>query len=94
MFDKADLIIKNGRLFSADLDGRVHWYDAAAVRDGKIITAGSDDEIAGYYSENTEIIDAGGATVLPGLCDSHAHGSYAVELICGAQAYNIEPEHD
>ena len=94
MFEKADLIIKNGRLFSADLDGRVHWYDAAAVRDGKIITAGTDDEIAGYYSENTEIIDAEGATVLPGLCDSHAHGSYAVELICGAQAYNIEPEHD
>ena len=47
--------------------------EAVAIRDGKILFAGSSEEAAVYAGDNTSVIDLDGATVLPGLVDSHTH---------------------
>lgn len=46
---------------------------ALLIENGKITALGSDDDIRAMRPEGTEIIAAGGATVTPGLWDSHAH---------------------
>ncbi|MBT8443764.1 MAG: amidohydrolase family protein [Gammaproteobacteria bacterium] len=52
------------------------WHpDASAIviRGDTIAFVGSDDDALGYRSSDTRVIDLGGATVIPGLIDSHTH---------------------
>ncbi|MDF1728589.1 MAG: amidohydrolase [Sulfitobacter sp.] len=76
-----DIIIHNGALKIFD-DARP-GAQALAISGGKIAAVGSDEEIGALAGEGTRMIDAKGATVLPGIVDSHVHlfgGS--VELDC------------
>lgn len=58
---------------------------ALAVRDGIIVALGDDDAVA-PYRQGSRLIDAGGATVVPGMIDTHVHfaltglGLFAVDL--------------
>ncbi|MCX6565339.1 MAG: amidohydrolase [Candidatus Aminicenantes bacterium] len=47
--------------------------EALAIRGGRIAALGSNEEIRALAGARTEIIDAGGALVLPGFIDSHVH---------------------
>lgn len=54
------------------------WHpdaEAIAVKDGRIAAIGTSTEIAAYQGPNTEVIDLAGATVIPGLVESHAHAA-------------------
>lgn len=66
-----DLIIFNGNVLTMDAD--YPRAEAVAIKDGKIAGAGSNEDILKLRSENTDIIDAGANTVLPGFNDSHLH---------------------
>ena len=64
----------------AVVNARVHTVDPAAPRaeavavDGSAISAvGTDDEIRELVGAETRVIDARGATVLPGFIDAHNH---------------------
>ena len=50
---------------------------ALRVRDGHIVAVGPRAEIERSLSEDTEIVDAGGRIVLPGLIDAHTHPIFA-----------------
>ncbi len=67
---EADLLIKNGTIYTVNTD--FEMADAVAVKDGKIIEIGKKPELELKYSF-TEVYDAEGQTVLPGLIDAHAH---------------------
>jgi predicted amidohydrolase YtcJ len=47
---------------------------AVAVKDGRIAFVGGDHSALALATESTRCIDLHGATVLPGLIDSHMHG--------------------
>ena len=47
--------------------------EALAVADGRIVFVGSAGEAEAHRGSATRVIDAGGAVILPGLVDSHAH---------------------
>ena len=52
------------------------WHpdaEAVATRNGKIIFVGSNQDAETFRGANTRIIDVRGATILPGLVDSHTH---------------------
>lgn len=52
------------------------WHpdaQAVAVRDGRILFVGGSDDAAAFRGPSTEIVDVDGATILPGLVDSHVH---------------------
>ncbi len=66
-----DLVILNGRLITFD-DARP-VASALAIGGGTILAVGETDEIRGMAGPHTRIVDAGGATVLPGFIDSHVH---------------------
>jgi predicted amidohydrolase YtcJ len=71
MTSYADLIIKNARVFTADLSRPT--ADAVVVRGSRIVWVGSQAESAEWLGKNTRVIDAGGKTLMPGFIDSHFH---------------------
>ena len=66
-----DLIITNGKIATMTKEGA--FAQALAIKDGKIEAVGSNASILKLKSANTQLIDAGGKTVIPGLNDSHLH---------------------
>lgn len=82
----ADLILHNGRV--ATLDERNPSAQAAAVRDGKLVLAGGDQDALGLRGDRTRVIELRGRTVMPGLADTHMH------LIRGGLSYNVELRWD
>jgi len=70
---KADLIIKNAAVYSVKLNDEEIHAEAMAVADGKIQYVGSESEAMKFAGKTTEIIDAKGASVLPGFGDDHTH---------------------
>jgi len=71
----ATTIIINGKVITADSDvaDEISMHQAIAIRDGEIIAVGSNTDVEQYKAEWTEIIDAKGNSVLPGLIDTHTH---------------------
>ncbi|HYI14847.1 MAG TPA: amidohydrolase [Thermomicrobiales bacterium] len=67
----ADLLFVNGRVLTIDADRP--RAESVAVRDGKILAVGSNDELSGLRGSTTRIIDLDGATLMPGFIDAHTH---------------------
>ena len=68
----ASLIIYNGKIATMIKPGE--FKQAVAIKDGIILAVGSSKKIiADYKNTSTQLIDAGGKTVVPGLNDSHIH---------------------
>ena len=67
---KADMIIHHAKIYTVDDNFSV--AEAMAVRDGKIIAIGKNDDILKLY-ESDSTTDAGGKSVFPGFNDAHAH---------------------
>lgn len=70
--NNADLIIINGKV--ATMAKAAEFRQAVAIRDGIIEETGNSTAIlAKYKGTATQVIDARGRTVIPGLNDSHLH---------------------
>ncbi len=67
----ADVVFINGRI--ATLDESDSYASAIAVKDEKVLAVGPDDRILALVGPQTQRIDLGGRTVVPGLIDAHAH---------------------
>jgi predicted amidohydrolase YtcJ len=66
-----DLIITNGKVATMTKEGA--FAQAVAIKDGKIAAVGSNASVLKLKTANTQVIDAAGKTVIPGLNDSHLH---------------------
>jgi predicted amidohydrolase YtcJ len=72
-----DLIIVNGKVYPG---GGANMQEAVAVRGNQILRVGSNRDVKRLRRAQTLVLDAHGATVLPGLNDSH------VQLTAGAES--------
>jgi len=63
--------------------------DALAVVKGKILHVGTQQEVKQYKGEWTNVINLDGATVLPGLVDSHVHIAELGEILEGVNLTDI-----
>jgi hypothetical protein len=68
---EADLVIVNARARS--MDRQLPEGAAVAVRGNRIAAFGTDAEVRRLIGARTRVVDAGGATVLPGFNDAHVH---------------------
>jgi predicted amidohydrolase YtcJ len=84
--ETADLIVTNAKVAVMDTDKTI--TEAIAVKNGKVLATGSTEEILKLKNENTQIIDAKGKTLIPGLNDSHLH------LTRGGRFFNAELRWD
>jgi predicted amidohydrolase YtcJ len=67
----ADMIIVNAGIVTADAAFSI--AKSVAIRDGKFIGVGEEADMRELAGPRTQVLDAGGKTVVPGLIDTHAH---------------------
>jgi predicted amidohydrolase YtcJ len=84
--DRADLILTGGKI--ATLRYNEGFVEALAVKNGRVLAVGSDDEVLRFKGESTRVIELAGRTVIPGLNDSHLH------VVRGGRFYNLELRWD
>lgn len=68
--------------------------EAVAVRDGRISFVGGAAEAERHRGPATEVIDLGGATLLPGLVDSHTHVAELGARLSGVDLNGVETEDE
>src|SRR5829696_9846085 len=66
-----DLILVNGTVHTVDAHDLT--ATAVAIKDGRFVGVGLDNEVRELAGFGTTVEDLGGATVIPGLIDSHNH---------------------
>lgn len=67
----AQVVYKNGNVLTANKDVQV--VQSVAVKDRKVVAAGSDKELSKYIGKDTQVIDLSGKTMIPGFYDAHSH---------------------
>ncbi|MEV7940423.1 amidohydrolase [Kitasatospora sp. NPDC088264] len=72
MHTYADLVFLDGRVVTVDAEFSV--ASALAVTGGLISAVGGRDDVAPFIGPGTRVVDLRGATLLPGINDSHLHG--------------------
>ena len=71
---EADLVIMNGKVITVDKDFSIQ--QAVAVKDGKIVSVGTNDEVKSFIGSNTQVLDLRGKPILPGINESHMHPAF------------------
>jgi predicted amidohydrolase YtcJ len=66
-----DLVVQNGKIITLDKDFSI--AQAVAVKNGKIVGIGKNEEIRALIGKNTKTIDLRGKMMLPGINDTHCH---------------------
>jgi predicted amidohydrolase YtcJ len=67
----ADLVVRNARVHT--VEPGMPEAQAFAVRDGRFIAVGSNEQMDGLIGHGTEVYDARGMAVVPGFIDCHLH---------------------
>src|SRR5688500_13235126 len=67
----ADMILYNGKIIT--VDKKFSFAEAIAIKDGRIVKVGTDDDILELRDNRTTVIDLKGHAVVPGLIEGHAH---------------------
>ncbi|MCK4582252.1 amidohydrolase family protein, partial [Candidatus Bathyarchaeota archaeon] len=68
---QADLVLVNGKVVTMDPAESI--AEAVAVKYNRIEKVGTTAEVLELKGDDTEVIDLGGRTVVPGFIDSHCH---------------------
>ncbi|MFJ5874382.1 amidohydrolase [Streptomyces sp. NPDC093088] len=74
-----DLVLVGARVRAPEPTG----HTAVAVRDGLITALGTDADARAWAGPGTETVDLAGATLTPGLTDSHSHPVWGLEMTAG-----------
>ena len=89
---KADLVIKNGFIWTVDKNNSSH--QALAISGDSIIYVGSNIETDRYIDSQTEILDLDGAMVTPGFYDNHVHFESTGRLLYGLNLLDVSTEKE
>ncbi|MDP9413409.1 MAG: amidohydrolase family protein, partial [Pseudomonadota bacterium] len=73
-----DLVVYNARIYT--VDPRAPTAEAFAVRGGRFVAVGSNDEVKALIGKRSQTFDAKQMTVVPGFIDCHVHANGEVLL--------------
>src|SRR5688500_1607238 len=85
----ADSILRNGRIlvFSGlerhDRTDAPRFEQALAIRDGRIVYVGTNEQAENLIGPQTDVLDLRGRMVMPGLVDGHFHGTRTTDCAMG-----------
>ncbi len=71
--EKADLILTNGDIYT--VNEAQPTAAAIAIKDGRIMAVGTEEEMEAYQSDETEVINLEGQFTMPGFIEGHGHYS-------------------
>ena len=75
----ASMIVTGARVLTMDWDNP--QAEAIAIRGGRILAVGTNEEILHFANASTRRVDATGMTITPGFIDAHSHPLFAEEAI-------------
>lgn len=88
--EKVDLILKNANIYT--VDSAFSKAEALAIKQGKIVAVGTNNEITAKYTAS-QTIDLNGKFVYPGFIDAHAHFfGYGKGIQTEAPLYDTQSE--
>ena len=92
--DVADTVYTNGKIYT--VNDAQPWAEAVAIKDGKFIAVGSNDDVVAVTGDGTEVIDLSGAFAMPGIGDSHIHPALVMpkRAFCGLPGTFYEPSEE
>ena len=67
----ADLVLEHGHLVT--MEAAQPEAQALAVKGGRILSVGSDADVAPYIGKTTQVLDLTGMTAVPGFIEGHGH---------------------
>lgn len=91
----ADSILRNGRILVFSGVERHQRKDtpkfeqSVAVRDGRIVFVGTDEQAAKFAGPETEVTDLQGRFVMPGIVDGHFHGTRKADCAMGYEGGTV-----
>lgn len=65
------MVLINGKVVTMDPGDRI--ADTVAVKHGRIVNVGTNTEIGRMATEDINVLNVSGKTILPGLIDSNTH---------------------
>jgi predicted amidohydrolase YtcJ len=91
--DAADLALTGGKIYT--VDGTRSWAEAVAIRDGRIVFVGTNEDAKAHIGKDTRVVELEGRMVVPGFQDAHVHPiSAGVEAnACDLNAYTNVDEY-
>lgn len=84
----ADIVLLNGGIYTVDAERS--WAEAAAIREGRIVSIGDNASVEALIGPTTEVIKLDGRMAMPGIIDSHIHpleGGYE-QVYCNLWEYS------
>jgi predicted amidohydrolase YtcJ len=69
--ETADVVFTNGNIYT--VNERQPHAEGLAVKDGRIVFVGSNEDLKKYQGAATRVVDLKGHTVVPGMTDAHYH---------------------
>ena len=64
----------NAKVITVDKDFSIR--EALAVKDGKIVAVGTNDDVKPFIGPDTRVLDLKGKPVMPGINEAHMHGPF------------------
>ncbi len=83
----ADRIFYGGDVVTVDAADRV--VEGVAIKDGRILAVGSQEEVLAARGPRTQVADLGGRALLPGFIDPHSHVESVGQKLASA---NLSPQ--
>ncbi|MDH5706925.1 MAG: amidohydrolase family protein, partial [Candidatus Aminicenantes bacterium] len=72
--EQAEMVVINGKIFT--VSEKNPEVQAVAVKDGKILALGTDEEVKKHIGPSTRVLNVEGKLVVPGFIDAHCHLNY------------------
>ena len=88
--DERVSVLVNGRLWTGD--SAAPWADAIALRGGRILAVGAEDDVLAAVGPDVDRMDLNGAFVTPGFIDGHTHFNRAGALLLGANLLDVSDD--
>ena len=70
-YQEAHLVLTNGKIYT--VNELQPWAEAVAIKDGRFMFVGSNEDVKVYIGDQTKVIDLDGKFVMPGFHDTHVH---------------------
>jgi len=92
--ETADTAYINGKIYT--VDATKPWAEAVAIKDGKFIAVGSNDDVAAVTTEGTKVVDLDGRFAMPGIGDPHIHPAMVMprRAFCSLPGSFFEPTEE
>ena len=88
MSQRADMIIKNAKIFTSDPSNP--QAEAVAIKGNRIVHVGTNEGAEKFKGPDTRVVDGQGRTLTPGFIDSHFHLLWGSISMGGAQLYDAK----